>query len=186
MRPTTHHPSENGSALIIALIILAAITLLSLGSMKNSVMQERMASSERDLLNTFFSAESMVFSLNAKLNSTTTSAALTRMDPNRAMTNYAALCGRSILGINLNDSTLPWVTADGASGTEGASSSSTGFDAARTHKYLLVSPPQSCVAREQITSARMGAVRHVDFSWLMGKGGSEGESVVFSMHSIWK
>lgn len=176
--------SQNGSALIISLIMLAAVTLLSVSSIRNSTMQERMASAEQDLLNTFFSAESVVFSLNSQLNGDSTN--LQFADAGWTTSQFETLCGRSVMAMDTTDDKLPWKVADGASGLEGSSSKKSGFDKARDHAYLLIPPPVSCVNREEITTTRMGAARTTEFYWLVGKGGSGNDAAIFALYSTWK
>ncbi|MEO5378646.1 MAG: PilX N-terminal domain-containing pilus assembly protein [Magnetococcus sp. DMHC-6] len=52
------YSKERGSVLIISIVLLLILTLLALGSMKDSVMEERMAGSFRDQNLAFQAAES--------------------------------------------------------------------------------------------------------------------------------
>lgn len=176
--------SQKGSALIISLIMLAAVTLLAANSIANSTMQERMASAERDLQNTFLAAESVVFSLNSHLNAESTS--LQFADATWADSALTAMCGRAVVALDVADSTTTWQSADGASGPEGQSDSAKGFDEARDHAYLLIPPPASCVNREELAAAGMGKAKTTEFYWLVGKGGSGNDAAIFALYSTWK
>ena len=184
MRHNATRSSQRGSALIVSLIILAAVTLLSVSSIRNSTMQERMASAQRDLLNTFFSAESVVFSLNDKLNEESTHPTMAALTWSTAQ--FGSLCGRSVLAVDPDDTSHPWQAADGSSGLEGASNEKAGFDTDRQHAYLLIPPPTDCIQREEITSGSMGKARTTEFYWLLGKGGNENDATVFALYSTWK
>ena len=54
------HRSERGSALIVSLIFMLLLTIIGVGAMQSSSLQERMAGNARDVNNAFQAAEAAV------------------------------------------------------------------------------------------------------------------------------
>ena len=61
MRTTKAVPKQAGVALLMALIILLILTLLAVSSMQGSLVQERMASAQRDAMGSLEAAELALF-----------------------------------------------------------------------------------------------------------------------------
>ncbi|WP_229823582.1 pilus assembly PilX family protein [Luteimonas padinae] len=65
--------SQGGAVLVIALILLAVLTLLALGGLRGTVMEERMAAGQRDRSLEFQAAEAGLRAAEAVIQADTTS-----------------------------------------------------------------------------------------------------------------
>lgn len=176
--------SESGFVLLVAMVLLIALAVLSMWTMTNSVLQQKMATVHGDMSNTFLASENIVLALNEKLKKDD----LQDVDFLNSFEDVIGVaidesCGRGLFNINVDDATLPWKdasTLDSKPDTD----TTFGFDLTRTHQYMVTQPPISCISREIVLSAEMGGEVKTDFYWAISKGVNVGDTVIITQHAI--
>lgn len=176
--------SEQGFVLLVAMVFLIALAVLSMWTMTNSVLQQKMATVHDDMSNTFLASENIVFALNEKLKEND-------LQDINFLDSYEKIigntidenCGRGLFNINVDDATLPWNDASTLDSIPDIDKNF-GFDATRTHQYMVTQPPLACISREIVLSAEMGGEVKTDFYWAISKGANVGDTVIITQHSI--
>ncbi len=163
-------PSQKGGALIISMLLLTLLGLLTLYSMRNSLLQSQMSVTRKQINADFLSAENVLFTL---INS------LSASQNNFVIQDYSKLSFKGIVELQCSRAFY-----EGWSIAENLWQDASTIDSRLAGtQYAVFRPPLSCIQREEIASAEVGATTNTKFYWVLSRSASG--NIILSQYADW-